>query len=111
MNMMTYKGYAARIEFSEADDCFVGHITGIRDVVGFHGDSVSELRTAFAEAVDDYLETCARLGRSPQKPYSGRVLLRIDPALHAQAAALAEAQGQSLNAWTQDLLRKAVTLA
>lgn len=110
MNMMTYKGYAARIEYSEADDCFVGHIAGIRDVVGFHGDSVSELRTAFAEAVDDYLETCTRLGRSPQKPYSGKVLLRLDPALHAQAAALAEAQGQSLNAWTQELLRKAVTL-
>lgn len=111
MNMMTHKGYTARIEYSEADDCFVGHIAGIRDVVGFHGDSVSELRTAFAEAVEDYLETCVRLGRSPQKPYSGKVLLRIDPALHAQAAALAEAQGQSLNAWTQELVRKAVTLA
>jgi predicted HicB family RNase H-like nuclease len=111
MNMMSYKGYAARIEYSNEDECFVGHIAGIRDVIGFHGDSVSELRTAFTEAVDDYLETCARLGRSPQKPYSGKVLLRIDPALHAQAASLAEAQGQSLNAWTQELMRKAVALA
>lgn len=111
MNVMTYKGYAARIEYSEADECFVGHIAGIRDIVGFHGDSVSELRSAFAEAVDDYLETCARLSRAPQKPYSGKVLLRIDPALHAQAAMLAEAQGQSLNAWTQGLIQKAVTLA
>lgn len=109
--MMTYKGYTARIEYSEEDDCFVGHIAGIRDVIGFHGESVSELRVAFAEAVDDYLETCEKLGRSPQKPYSGKVLLRMDPALHARAAALAEAEGKSLNAWTQEQIQKAVTLA
>jgi predicted HicB family RNase H-like nuclease len=93
MNTMTYKGYTARIEYSDEDDCFVGHIAGIRDVVGFHGESVAELRRAFAEAVDDYLETCEKLGRPPQKPYSGTVL------------------GKSLNAWTQEQIQKAVSLA
>lgn len=111
MNVMTYQGYAARIEYSDEDGCFVGHVAGIRDVVGFHGESVDELRNAFIEAVDDYLETCERLGRAPQKPYSGKVMLRIDPALHARAAALAEAQGKSLNAWTQEQIQKAVSLA
>ena len=67
MKTMRYKGYAARIEYSDKDGCFVGHIAGIRDVVGFHGESVAELRSAFEEAVDDYLETCAKLGREPQK--------------------------------------------
>ncbi len=108
MNMMTYQGYAARIDYSEEDGCFVGHIAGIRDIVGFHGESVDELRNAFAETVDDYLESCERLGRKPQKPYSGKVMLRIDPALHARAAAVAEAQGKSLNAWTQEQIQKAV---
>lgn len=108
MTVMTYKGYTARIEYSHEDDCFVGHIAGIQDVVGFHGDSVAELHAAFAEAVDDYLETCARLGRSPQKPYSGKLMLRIDPLLHAQAAAIAEAKGKSLNAWTQEVLQQAI---
>jgi predicted HicB family RNase H-like nuclease len=111
MNTMTYRGYTARIDYSDADDCFVGHIAGIRDVIGFHGESVAELRAAFTEAVDDYLETCEKLGRTPQKPFSGKVLLRIDPALHARAAALAEAEGKSLNAWTQEQVYKAVTLA
>ncbi|MCE7988132.1 MAG: type II toxin-antitoxin system HicB family antitoxin [Caldilinea sp. CFX5] len=111
MNMMTYKGYVARIEYSDDDACFIGHIAGIRDVIGFHGESVAELRNAFIEAVDDYLTTCEKLGRSPQKPYSGKVLLRIDPQLHAQAAALAEAQGKSLNAWTQEQMQKAVAVA
>ena len=108
MNMMSYKGYIARIEYSDEDAAFVGHIAGIRDIVGFHGESVNELRSAFEEAVDDYLETCEKLGRPPQKPYSGKLLLRVDPGIHARAAALAEAQGRSLNAWAQDVLRQAV---
>ena len=70
---MTYRGYAARIEYSEDDGCFVGHIAGISDIVGFHGDSIAELRAAFEEAVDDYLETCEKVDRSPQKPCSGVV--------------------------------------
>jgi predicted HicB family RNase H-like nuclease len=108
MNTMTYRGYAAKIAYSDEDGCFVGHIAGIRDVVGFHGESVAELRAAFEEAVDDYLETSARLGRTPQKPYSGKLLLRVDPLLHARAAMLAEAQGKSLNAWAQEVLAQAV---
>lgn len=110
MNTMTHRGYAAHIEYSEEDQAFVGHIAGIRDVVGFHGESVQELRAAFTEAVDDYLETCAKLGRSPQKPYSGKIMLRVDPAIHARAAAAAEAQGKSLNAWAQELLQRAVAV-
>ena len=108
MNLMTHKGCNARIEYSHEDDCLIGHIAGIRDVIGFHGDSVAELHAAFADAVDDYLETCERLGRAPQKPYSGKLMLRIDPLLHAQAAAIAEAKGKSLNAWTQEVLQQAV---
>jgi predicted HicB family RNase H-like nuclease len=74
MKSMTYKDYAARIAYSDEDQCFVGHLAGIQDAVGFHGESVSELRAAFEEAVEDYLETCARLNRPPQKPCSGRRL-------------------------------------
>lgn len=66
MNMMNYKGYTARIERSDEDVRYVGHIAEIKDVVGFHGESFSELRAAFEMAVTDYLETCAKLGRSPQ---------------------------------------------
>lgn len=55
MSTMIYKGYAARIEYSDEDACFIGHIARIKDVIGFHADSVKELRAAFIEAVDDYL--------------------------------------------------------
>jgi predicted HicB family RNase H-like nuclease len=65
---MNCNGYAARIYYSDEDGLFGGHIADIKDVMGFHGESVSELRAAFEEAVTDYLETCAKLGRAPQKP-------------------------------------------
>jgi predicted HicB family RNase H-like nuclease len=107
MSTMTYKNYAARIEYSDEDKCFVGHIAGINDVVGFHGETVEELRMAFHEAVDDYLTTCRKAGKAPQKPYSGKVMLRISPEVHARAAMMAEAHGKSLNAWSEEVLAKA----
>jgi predicted HicB family RNase H-like nuclease len=104
MNTINYKGYAARVEYSHEDNCLIGHIAGINDVVGFHADSVLELHQAFQEAVEDYLQTCQKMGKSPQKPYSGKVMLRIPPEIHARVAMLAEAHGKSLNAWMTDLL-------
>ena len=105
---MTYRGYAARIEYSDEDQCFVGHIAGIHDIVGFHGESVAELRTAFEEAVDDYLEACEKLGRAPQKPYSGKLMLRVPPEVHAAVAVAAEISGKSINQWATEAFTKAV---
>ncbi len=103
MNTISYKGYAAKIEYSDEDDCLVGHIAGINDVVGFHANSVTELHTAFEEAVDDYLQACMLAGKAAQKPYSGKVMLRIPPEIHARIAMMAEARGKSLNSWATDL--------
>ena len=104
MNTMTHRGYAARIDYSDEDGCFIGHIAGINDVVGFHGESVEELRDAFEESVDDYLETCEKLNRSPQKPYSGKLMLRIPPEVHSAIAMAAEVSGKSINQWATETL-------
>lgn len=104
MKTMQYKGYSARIEYSDEDGCFVGHIAGIKDIVGFHGESVAEMRNAFEEAVDDYLSLCAETGKRPDKPYSGRIMLRVPPELHAQLAVQAEVNGLSLNQWATERL-------
>ncbi|CAI3796050.1 hypothetical protein GLGCALEP_01357 [Pseudomonas sp. MM221] len=101
------RGYAARIEYSDEDQLLIGHVAGIRDVIGFHGESISELRQAFEEAVDDYLEACKRLGREPQKTYSGKLSLRLEPTLHASVAAKAELAEKSINQWVSDILSKA----
>ena len=108
MNSMKYKGYAARIEFDAPDRIFVGHLAGIRDIVGFHGSSVEELENAFHEAVDDYLTACTILGQSPHKPASGKVLLRVPPEVHSAAIMAAESEGKSLNQWATHVLEEAV---
>jgi len=104
---MTYQGYAARIEYDDEDGIFTGRIAGIRDAVGFHADTVDELRKAFQEAVDDYIETCARIGKEPQKAYSGQVMFRINPEVHRKAAIAAETSGKSLNQWAEEILDRA----
>jgi len=104
MKAMHYRGYHARIEYSDDDQLFIGHIVGIRDVVGFHGESVQKLRDAFQVAVDDYIETCHKLNRLPQKPWSGKLSLRLAPELHAHAALQAELANKSLNQWVADLI-------
>lgn len=108
MNMMTHKGYAARIEYSDDDACFVGHIAGIKDIVGFHGESVAELRDAFEEAVEDYLETCDALNRQPSKPFSGKLELSIPPDIHAGIAVAAETSGKSIDQWAEDAFTSAL---
>ena len=110
MNTMTHKGYAASIEYSDDDECFIGHIAGIKDRVGFHGESVAELKEAFHEAVEDYLETCAAVGKEPQKPYSGKLMLRIPPELHATIATVAQVNGQSINQWISRALIQAARI-
>lgn len=107
-NVMTYKGYSARVEYDDEDGIFFGQIAGIRDGVGFHADSVNDLRAAFREAVDDYIETCAKVGKDPQKPYSGKVMLRVPPELHARLARAAELQGKSINQLGEEALEGAL---
>jgi predicted HicB family RNase H-like nuclease len=104
---MSYKGYFARIEFEAEDGLFVGRLAGINDVVGFHADSVAQLVKAFHDAVDDYVATCERAGKAPEKPYSGNVMFRISPEVHARAALAAQLAGKSLNQWGEEALAAA----
>jgi predicted HicB family RNase H-like nuclease len=102
---MRYRGYRARVDYDSQDKVFAGRIVGIADVIGFHADTVETLERAFHEAVDDYLETCAAIGKSPDKPYSGNLMLRIDPELHREAAVSAELRGSSLNQLVEQALK------
>lgn len=108
MKPLTHKGYSAIVEFDSEDEIFVGRIAGLNDVVGFHGESVAELKAAFAEALDDYLETCAAVGKAPEKAYSGNVMIRVQPELHSAMARAAEIAGKSLNQWGEEVMEKAV---
>ena len=106
-NAMSYKGYIGMVEYSEEDSCLFGRIAGIRDIISYEGESVTEIRQAFEEAVDDYLEHCAEIGKEPNKPYSGKFVLRLDPSLHARLAVKAHINGKSLNQYAADVLANA----
>lgn len=109
-NTLNYNGYTARIEFDPEDRIFFGRIAGIRDIITFHGKTVDELISAFEEAVDDYLEVCARLGQQPNKTYSGKLLLRLPSEVHAAVAVKAELGGKSINQWACETLRMAAAV-
>ena len=100
----------ARIAYDDDDGIFVGHLAGIRDIVSFHGSTVNELRAHFREAVDHYLAVCEERGESPQKPYSGHLMLRINPDIHAAVATASQVQGKSINQWAAEVLGKAAHL-
>jgi predicted HicB family RNase H-like nuclease len=106
MDVLTYKGYTARIEFDPEDIIFVGHLAGINDIVGFHGESVDELIRAFHRAVDDYVATCVKAGKTPERRFSGKVMFRVSPEVHAQAALAAQLAGKSLNQWAEEALAR-----
>lgn len=107
MNTMSYRGYTARVEFDERDDIFIGHVSGARDTISFHADNVADLKAEFHRSVDDYLAYCAEKGISPDKPASGKIMLRVAPATHAAALAAAQSAGKSLNQWAGELLTNA----
>ena len=97
---MKHKGYeAGAIEFDDEAGLFSGTVAGLRDVVHFAGSTAAELKQAFRDSVDDYLAFCAERGAAPERPCSGRFLVRVSPELHRKAALRAAAEKLSLNAW------------
>ena len=102
---MKYKGYTGIVELDEESGTLFGRVIGLRDMITFQGESVTEVVQAFHDSVDDYLEFCTQRGESPEKPYSGQFVLRIDPQLHRELAMTAEAQDVSLNALVESALK------
>ena len=106
MNIMKYQGYEARIEYEEGDNVFHGRVLGIRDIISFEGACVEDLKGAFAEAIEDYLDFCEEKGIEPEKSYSGNFIVRTSPDLHARISLCAERENTSLNQWVVKVLEK-----
>ena len=107
--MMDYKGYKAEIEIDDEAGILHGSVINTRDVITFEGESVEELRTAFGESVEDYLEFCQETARSPEKPFSGNFQVRVSPELHRRVSTAAKISGQSLNTYVAATLEIAST--
>ena len=104
--MMTYKGYAGKVEYDDEAEIFYGEVVGLCDVVTFRGASVKELQKSFKESIDEYLAFCKRMNKSPDVPVSGRLVLRISPELHSRAVIVAKSERQSLNTWVTNAVKE-----
>jgi len=101
---MTYKGYAARVEYDDTANIFHGEVMDTVDVITFQSDKATELRKEFERSVDEYLAFCAENNKKPDKPYSGRLVLRMRPETHRVARLDALERGLSLNAYINKLV-------
>ena len=108
MNTMSHLGFTARVAYDDRDGIFVGRILGIRHIISFHGETTARLRAAFEHAVDDYVTECKENGLKPEKPASGKLLLRVPPDVHGKALVVSHAAGKSLNQWAAEVLQRAV---
>lgn len=107
INSMSYKGYTASMVFDTGDKIIVGRVQDVDDIIAFHGESVVEFEANFHVAIDDYLAASKELGSAPERPASGKVMLRIAPEVHAAALKAAARSGTSLNKWAEGALGKA----
>lgn len=105
--MMEYKGYIGHVEYDDEADIFHGDVINTRDVITFQGSSTRELKKAFKESIQVYLEYCHSKGREPEKPFSGNFLVRSTPTRHRSFYVAAKVAGKSLNRWITDTLSQA----
>ena len=107
-NTLKYKGYTGSVNFDVDDRIFHGRVLGITDVIGFEGASVTDLEKDFHEAIEDYLDTCREIGKEPEKPFSGRFVVRIPSELHCAIALEAKKRKKSINSWIADTCKGAI---
>ena len=103
---MLFKDYIGSVHYSSDDEVFYGKIEGINDSISFEGCSVGELKSAFEEAVEDYIELCQLNGKEAEKVYRGSFNIRIRPELHRQVAQKALLEGKSLNQYIEDAIEE-----
>jgi predicted HicB family RNase H-like nuclease len=103
--MLMYKGYMGHVEFDDEGEIFYGEVINTRDVITFQGKTVTEIKKAFRESVDDYLAFCKKRNEEPEKPFSGKFNLRLDPELHRQVYIAARQHKMSLNQWIAEAIK------
>lgn len=105
--MLNYKGYIGHVEFDDEANIFHGEVINVRDVITFQGKTPEEIKRAFKDSIEDYLEFCKQRHERPERPFSGRLNLRLSPELHKAAYISAKLHRKSLNHWICDTLQQA----
>ena len=104
--MLNYKGYSGYVTYDDEAKIFHGEVLDTKDVITFQGRSVDETEIALRESIDDYLRFCEERREKPDKPFSGKFVIRMSPDLHHQIFIKAAKEGKSINKWVIDKLQK-----
>ena len=107
-DVLIYKDYIGSVHFNADDEVFFGKIEGVEDLITFEGNSVVEVKKAFEEAVEDYIQLCKENGKKIEKSYKGSFNIRIAPEIHKKAKRLALMKGISLNQFIQKAVEEEV---
>ena len=109
-NVLEHKGYLGSVEYSPESEILFGRILGISDRVTYDGASAKELRESFEEAVDDYLETCAQIGKSPEAPCNGNLAgIEISPSAHRRLFEFSHGEGKAPGQLIEEALSRYMT--
>lgn len=103
---MRYRGYYGSVHYDDEDRIFFGKIEFVRALVSYEGTDAKTLRSAFEEAVEDYLSTCRKKGIEPEKPFKGSFNVRVGTETHRKLAVAAAQKGVSLNRYIAELLKE-----
>ncbi len=104
--MMTYKGYLGRVDYDDNAQTFFGTVINANLLISFRGSTVERLRKSFHDVVDTYLDDCRKNRKPPEKPYSGKITVRIPPEVHRRVAIKAAKLKESMNEYLEKLLEK-----
>ncbi len=105
-DLLEYKKFYGSVNYSAEDDVFYGKIEDINDLISYEGESVDEIKHAFYDAVDDYIETCRQIGKEPEKSYRGVFSVRVPPDLHKRAFIMAKQRGYTLNKFVKEAIER-----
>jgi len=108
---LKYKEFIGSVHFSTEDEIFYGKIEGINDLVTFEGNTVSKLKAAFKEAINDYIYICNEAGKEIFKSFKGSFNVRVNPQLHSKAFELALLEGKTLNQFIKEAIEQKVKTA
>ena len=110
MDYLEYKGYKGTVEYSKEDDCLVGKVIGMHnDLILYEGNTLSELKEDFIAAIESYIEGCIAEGKTPRKPFSGKILVRMSPDMHERITVAATDSHITINEFINNALASELT--
>jgi len=104
--MFSYKGYTGRVEIDTENSILLGEVLDTYDVITFKGVTIEEAKEDFYRVIDDYLENCNQIDKTPDKPFSGRLLYRTSSDTHRKISIAAKRLGKSINSWMDEVLKE-----